>query len=82
MLKPTLKETYYGPTGTSFVKSSFREVPCSLSVGTAAATGLFETSIAFVVDCSFDRAKALRFALFENGNRPQAVIMVLGGLRA
>jgi hypothetical protein len=26
-----------------------------------------------------DRAKALRFALFENGNRPQAVIMVLGG---
>lgn len=25
-----------------------------------------------------DRAEALRFALFENGNRPQAVIMVPG----
>ena len=25
-----------------------------------------------------DRAQALRFALFENGNRPQAVIMVPG----
>ena len=27
-----------------------------------------------------DRAEALRFALFENGNRPQAVIMVPGVL--
>lgn len=27
-----------------------------------------------------DRADALRFALFENGNRPQAVIMVPGVL--
>jgi hypothetical protein len=27
-----------------------------------------------------DRAQALKFALFENGNRPQAVIMVPGGL--
>jgi len=27
-----------------------------------------------------DRAAALRFALFENGNRPQAVIMVPGVL--
>ena len=26
-----------------------------------------------------DRAKALKFALFENGNRPQAVIMVPEG---
>jgi hypothetical protein len=25
-----------------------------------------------------DRAEALRFALFENGNRPQAVVMVPG----
>jgi len=25
-----------------------------------------------------DRAEAVKFALFENGNRPQAVIMVLG----
>lgn len=25
-----------------------------------------------------DRAKALKFALFENGNRPQAVVMVPG----
>ena len=25
-----------------------------------------------------DRAEALRFAMFENGNRPQAVIMVAG----
>lgn len=25
-----------------------------------------------------DRAEALRFAMFENGNRPQAVIMVPG----
>jgi hypothetical protein len=25
-----------------------------------------------------DRAEALRFALFENGNRPQAIIMVPG----
>lgn len=27
-----------------------------------------------------DRAQALKFALFENGNRPQAVIMVPDGL--
>jgi hypothetical protein len=27
-----------------------------------------------------DRAKALKFAMFENGNRPQAVIMVPGVL--
>jgi hypothetical protein len=27
-----------------------------------------------------DRAEALRFALYENGNRPQAVIMVPGVL--
>jgi hypothetical protein len=27
-----------------------------------------------------DRAKALRFAMFENGNRPRAVIMVPGVL--
>jgi hypothetical protein len=27
-----------------------------------------------------DRAKALKFALFENGNRPQAVVMVPGVL--
>jgi len=27
-----------------------------------------------------DRIAALRFALLENGNRPQAVIMVPGGL--
>ena len=27
-----------------------------------------------------DRAEALKFALFENGNRPQAVIMVPGTL--
>jgi hypothetical protein len=27
-----------------------------------------------------DRAEALRFAMFENGNRPQAVIMVPGVL--
>jgi hypothetical protein len=27
-----------------------------------------------------DRAEALRFALFENGNRPQAVVMVPGTL--
>ena len=27
-----------------------------------------------------DRAQALKFALFENGNRPQAVIMVPGVL--
>jgi hypothetical protein len=27
-----------------------------------------------------DRAEALKFAMFENGNRPQAVIMVPGGL--
>ena len=27
-----------------------------------------------------DRAEALKFAKFENGNRPQAVIMVLGVL--
>ena len=27
-----------------------------------------------------DRAKALRFAMFENGNRPRAVIMVAGVL--
>jgi hypothetical protein len=27
-----------------------------------------------------DRAQALRYALFENGNRPQAVIMVPGVL--
>jgi hypothetical protein len=27
-----------------------------------------------------DRKEALKFALFENGNRPQAVIMVAGGL--
>lgn len=25
-----------------------------------------------------DRAEALRFAMFENGNRPQAVVMVPG----
>jgi hypothetical protein len=25
-----------------------------------------------------DRAEALRFAMFENGDRPQAVIMVVG----
>jgi hypothetical protein len=27
-----------------------------------------------------NRNEALKFALFENGNRPQAVIMVAGGL--
>ena len=27
-----------------------------------------------------DRAEALRFAMFENGNRPQAVVMVPGVL--
>ena len=27
-----------------------------------------------------DRAKALKYALFENGNRPQAVVMVPGVL--
>jgi hypothetical protein len=27
-----------------------------------------------------DRKQALKFALFENGNRPQAVVMVAGGL--
>lgn len=27
-----------------------------------------------------DRAEALKFAMFENGNRPQAVIMVAGVL--
>jgi hypothetical protein len=27
-----------------------------------------------------DRAEALKFAMFENGNRPQAVIMVPGTL--
>jgi len=27
-----------------------------------------------------DRAQALKFAMFENGNRPQAVIMVAGVL--
>jgi hypothetical protein len=27
-----------------------------------------------------DRAKALKFAMFENGNRPQAVVMVPGVL--
>jgi hypothetical protein len=27
-----------------------------------------------------DRAEALRYALFENGNRPQAVVMALGVL--
>jgi len=27
-----------------------------------------------------DRAEALKFAMFENGNRPQAVVMVPGGL--
>ena len=56
--------------------SSRASASCRLA-RTVERTGLFGTSAAsgglFV-----DRAEALRFAMFENGNRPHAVIMVPG----
>ena len=40
--------------------------------------GLFRTSIIFRRGLFVDRAEALRFARFENGHRPETVIMVSG----
>ena len=39
---------------------------------------MFRTIAAYRGGLFVDRAEALRFAMFENGNRPQAVVMVAG----
>jgi hypothetical protein len=48
--------------------------------GIAAATGSSRNQYGLRGGLFIDRAEALKFAMFENGNRPQAVIMVPGVL--
>ena len=53
--------------------------PCSGSAETAAATGsVVQDQSGLCGGLFVDRAEAVKFAMFENGNRPQAVIMVPG----
>jgi hypothetical protein len=53
------------------------DLTCSLSARTAATIGLSKISSTVAVACS-SRAEALRFALFENGHQPEAVVVVPG----
>ena len=63
---------------TNLPRRIVRVPRCSWSAGTAEATGSFWIRKAFCGGLFVDRAEAVKFAMFENGHRPQAVIMVPG----